>query len=284
MRQFASCFYFGEVVHQRYAPRRHRLRYQVFQGLFDLDELPSLNRKLRFFSHNRTNVFAFHDADHGDGRAGSLRAYIEDLLKQAGLSAECDRIRLLCMPRILGFVFNPLSVYFCYISGDELIAVVYEVNNTFGQRHSYLIPVGPEIHGRVQHTCKKGFFVSPFMDMDMTYEFKLTLPAATLATCINGNRGDGAPLIFASFTGSRRELSDHMILTALVAYPLLTLGVIAAIHWEAVKLLAKGLRLRPRPSPPPFSVTVVEPRGATPNKPSQSEAFNHLHKMDKQSA
>ena len=282
MRAFTSCLYFGEVVHQRFYPRRHRLRYRIFQGLFDLDELPGLGRKLRLFSHNRANLFAFHDSDHGDG--GTLRTYVENLMTQAGLSVDGGRIAVLCMPRVLGFVFNPLSIFYCYNRDGGLIANVYEVRNTFGQRHCYLIPVESMIGGSVWQSCEKVFFVSPFMDMDMNYEFKLTLPGATLAASINGSHTDGAPLILASFAGARRELSDTMLLSALITYPLLTVGVVAAIHWEAVKLFAKGLRLRRRPSPPPKDVTIVHPPRATPRGATQAEGLDYLHKMDKQSA
>jgi hypothetical protein len=282
MSGLASGLYFGEVVHQRFFPRRHRLRYRVFQGLFDLDELPGLSRKLRLFSHNRANLFAFHDSDHGDG--GTLRAYVENLVTQAGLSIVGGRIAVLCMPRILGFVFNPLSIFYCYNREGSLVANLYEVNNTFGERHSYLIPAEVADHDGVKHRCEKVFYVSPFMDMAMNYDFKLTLPGATLATVINGSRADGAPLILASFFGTRRELSDRMLLLALTTYPLLTVGVVAAIHWEAVKLFAKGLRLRRRPAPPLADVTIVRPPRATPREATQTEALDCLHKMDKQSA
>ncbi|MDB5479599.1 MAG: hypothetical protein JWO83_652 [Caulobacteraceae bacterium] len=281
MSQFASCLYFGEVVHQRFSPRRHRLRYRVFQGLFDLDELPDLERKLRFFSHNRTNLFAFHDSDHGDG--GTLRAYVENLMRQAGLSVEGGRIVVLCMPRVLGFVFNPVSIFYCYDGQAGLVALIYEVNNTFGQRHSYVIAAESRARDGVRQRCEKAFYVSPFMDMDMNYDFRLTLPEATLATTIKGNDPDGAPLIFASFAGVRRELSDMSLLCALVRYPLLTVGVVAAIHWEAVKLFAKGLRLRPRPSPPAVAVTIVQTPRATAEEFARVNPSG-LHKMDKQSA
>jgi DUF1365 family protein len=284
MTRFASCLYFGEVVHQRFSPRSHRLRYPVFQGLFDLDELPSLARRLRFFSHNRPNLFSFHDTDHGDSADGPLRAYVERLLTQAGLSVEGGKIALLCMPRILGFVFNPLSIFYCYARNGDLTAVLYEVNNTFGQRHSYLIPVEAPIHGILRQTCNKEFYVSPFMTIDMTYDFELTAPGVTLATRIYGNDAGGAPMIFATFTGARREFSDMTLLTALATYPLLTVGVVAAIHWEALKLLAKGLRLRRRPSPPPTAVTIVGSPAATREEARHAEGLDGLHKMDKQSA
>jgi DUF1365 family protein len=258
MSSFTSCLYFGEVIHQRLSPRRHRLRYPVFQGLFDLDELPRLRCKLRLFAHNRFNVFSLHDRDHIGASTGGLRRCVESLLREAGLPGDSGRILLLCMPRIFGFVFNPLSIYYCYCADGGLIAIVYEVNNTFGQRHSYVIPVGSTDRDQVWQSCKKEFYVSPFMDMDIVYDFKLGLPGETVATCVNGKRGDGAPVIFASFTGARREFSDLTLMTALVRYPLLTVGVVAAIHWEAVKLLAKGLRLRRRPPPPPVAVTIGE--------------------------
>ena len=283
MNAFSSCFYFGEVVHQRFFPRRHRLRYGIFQGFFDLDELSSLGRKLRLFSHNRANVFAFHDSDYGDGTGRALRAYVEDLLGQAGLRADGCRIALLCMPRIFGFVFNPLSVFYCYAHDGILLATIYEVNNTFGQRHSYLIPAGSP-RKAVRQTCRKEFYVSPFMDMDMIYDFTIALPGTTLATTINGKSMDGSPLIFASFVGVRRELSDMTLLSALATYPLLTLGVVAAIHWEAAKLVAKGLRLRERPAPPTSAVTIVGSGGETSERFGQIEALDRVHKMDKQSA
>lgn len=283
MSRFDSCMYFGEVVHQRVSPRAHRLRYRVFQNLFDIDELPRLDGKLRLFSHNGTNFLAFHDSDHGDG-AGTLRTYVENLLKQTGRPADGGRIALLCMPRIFGFVFNPLSIYYCYSRRDELHTIIYEVNNTFGERHSYLIPVESVTSGQIKQACGKKFYVSPFMDMDMSYEFTLTLPGETLATSINGSHADGSPMIFAAFTGVRRELSDSTLLRALVTYPFLTLGVVAAIHWEAAKLFTKGLRFRRRPLPPHAPVTVGMTPASASDQPLRAKAGSYIHKIDKQSA
>jgi len=284
MSETASCFYFGEVVHQRFAPQRHRLRYRAFQGLFDLDELPTLNQRLRFFSHNRPNLFAFHDSDHGEAACGSLREYVEKILAQAELSVQGGRIALLCMPRILGFVFNPLSIYYCYNAQNHPLAIICEVNNTFGQRHSYVIRVRSNSKSVIRQKFAKNFYVSPFMDMEMTYNFYLGLPEDRLRTSIGGRDSAGCPLIFASFAGVRRGLSDRMLLSALVAYPLLTLGVVVAIHWEAVKLFAKGLRVRQRPAPPTAAVTVVSSPATTPARAAQLELVDHFHKFDKQSA
>ena len=234
----------------------------MFQILFDLDELPDLGRRLRLFSHNRFNAFSFEDRDHGDGAAGPLRAYVERNLAAAGLTLGGGRILLLCLPRVFGHAFNPLSVYYCYDAAGALSAMIYEVNNTFGQRHSYLIPAAPSADRVARQTCAKGFYVSPFMDMDMTYEFTMTSPGETISTVVNGRGPGGAPLIHAAFAGRRRDLTDAVLGRALLAYPFITLGVVAAIHWEAVKLFAKGLRLRRRPPPPAGPVTRVQPRAS----------------------
>jgi DUF1365 family protein len=252
----ASGLYDGAVVHHRLSPRRHRLRYRLFQLLIDLDELPVLDRRLRLFGHNRFAVFSLHNRDHLAGDRRPLRGQIEAMLSEAGIDLAGGPIRLLCMPRVLGYVFNPLSVYYCHRRGGELAAVVMEVSNTFGERHCYLIEAGPK-GDVVRSGCAKTFFVSPFLGLDMTYDFRLAAPGERVATAIVGRGPDGAPIITAAFSGQRRDLDDRKLAAAFFGHPLLTLKVVLAIHWEAVKLLAKGVRLRAKPSPPRRPVTVV---------------------------
>jgi uncharacterized protein len=254
---FASALYAGAVAHQRLTPTRHRLRYSMFQILFDLDETPALSSRLRLFSHNRFNLFSFHDRDHGDGRSGGLRAYVEETLGALGIALGGGAIRLLCMPRLFGHVFNPLSIYYCHRADGTLAAMLYEVNNTFGERHSYLIAVAPDDGGPIRQSCEKAFYVSPFMDMAMTYDFKVTAPGDAVTTTVSGSAPDGSPIIIAAFAGRRRELTDRVLFHALFAYPLLTLKVVAAIHFEALKLILKGMRIRPRPPAPTQAVTVA---------------------------
>lgn len=250
-----SALYVGTVVHRRIAPRAHRLRYRAFWLLLDLDELPAVARRLRLFSYNRANLFSLRDADHGDGSATPLRVQIERRLSAEGLDVAGGAIRLLCMPRTLGYSFNPLSVYFCHRADGALAAILYEVHNTFGERHSYLFPV--EAGDRaLRHSCRKAFFVSPFLDMDMSYEFRVQPPGDRVVIAIQGSAAQG-PLINACLVGERRELADRALLRAFLAIPSVTLKVIAAIHWEALLLWLKGLRLRPRPAPPDRPVTVV---------------------------
>lgn len=251
----ASALYLGAVVHARVRPVRHRLRYRMLNMLLDLDEVPELGRRLRLFGHNRRALFSFHDADHGDGSGAPLRGQVEALLRQAGMDPAGGRIRVLCMPRVLGMVFNPLTVYFCHRADGALQAMLYEVNNTFGQRHSYLIPVTGEVRGALRQRCDKCFYVSPFMDMGLTYAFRVTLPGETLSLGIDAQDAEG-PLLFAAFSGRRRELSDGRLLAAFLGHPLLAGRVLGGIHWEALKLWWKGMRLRPRPAPPAEPVTI----------------------------
>ncbi len=233
-----SALYAGSVVHTRTRPKRHRLRYRVAQMLFDLDELPSLGRTLQAFSYNRSGVFSFHDRDHGDG-SGDLRGWVEKKVAEAGFLFRPGRVQVLCMPRVFGHVFNPLSVYFCHDGDGRLQAVLYEVNNTFGGRHSYVLPVEGNVHP-VRQSCDKAFHVSPFMPMDLRYDFALSLPKQNVVVqvCASDDQGQ---LLDAVFTGERQALDDAHLMRSLIAYPLMTLKVVVAIHWEALKLWLSGV-------------------------------------------
>jgi hypothetical protein len=253
-----SAIYQGHVVHTRFRPVRHRLKHRLMWMLLDLDELPMLSRRLRLFSLNRFNLVDFRDRDHGDGSAVPLRTQIEAQLRRAGLQTDGGAIRVLCMPRVLGTVFNPLSVFFCYRADGRLRAMLYEVNNTFGDRHAYLLAVDDADAERhvLRQSCAKALHVSPFMDMAMMYHFRTTLPADRAVVAIEGHDAAG-PMIAAAYAGRRHALTDANLLRAFVAQPLLAMQVLGAIHWEALKLWRKGVRLRARPQPPAEAVSVV---------------------------
>jgi len=253
-----SAIYSGSVVHTRVRPVRHRLRYRMLNLLLDLDELPALGRRLWLLGHNRRALFSFHDADHGDGGTETLKAQIDRLLREAGLDPEGGGVRVLCMPRVLGMVFNPISVFFCYRADGTLQALLYEVNNTFGQRHSYLIPVEPGQSGAIRQHCDKRFYVSPFMDMEQTYRFRVAPPDGAVRVGVEAHDTKG-PLLFAAFGGRRQALSDGRLLLSFLSHPLLALRVVGGIHWEALKLWRKGMRLRHRPAPPEAPVTISTP-------------------------
>ena len=235
-----STLYEGVVMHRRLRPRQHRFQYRVFAMLLELDELAALDRQLKLFSHNRWGLFSFQDKDHGDGRA--LGAWLDDLLAQNNIAAHGPR-RVLCYPRILGYVFNPLSVWFCDDDQGRLKAIVYEVHNTYEERHAYVLPVeddGQSIH----HGCAKAFYVSPFLSRDCRYGFRVRPPAEDVAIVIREEEA-GAPILDASFAGKRQDLDDRSLAAMLLRYPLMTLKVVAAIHFEAVRLMLKGVRRHP---------------------------------------
>lgn len=262
MSPLRSGLFVGKVWHRRWKPKAHRLDYRVFAALIDLDELPVLASRSRIFSHNRFNLFSLMDRDFGPGDGAPLKPWVAAQLRAAGLPADDLRVELLCYPRMFGYAFNPLSVYFCRRAGDgALIAILYEVHNTFGQRHCYLIPAAAA-DGVVRQTCAKSFYVSPFIDMQADYHFRILPPQAQpalgdrLAVVIHQTDPAGR-LLDASFIAARRAWSDAALLSLLASHPLMTLKVIAGIHWEALKLWLKGIKLVSRPAPPADLVSII---------------------------
>ena len=235
-------------------PKHHRLRYRLAQILVDIDELDCLSASLRLFSRNRFNLVSFHDRDYGDRSGRSLRLQVEDHLRTIGIVPDGGPIRLLTMPRICGHLFNPISTWFCHARDDRLIATIYEVTNTFGDRHFYAIRAdgGGTL---VRQSCDKALYVSPFMDMDMRYDFTLRPPGESVSLTVAGSNSEGK-LIIASFSGKRRTFDDKALLGLLLGLQLMTLRVVAAIHWEALKLWLKGIGVRRHPAPPPKQVTI----------------------------
>lgn len=262
MAEQRSALYVGRVMHQRLRPRRHRLGYRVYSVLIDLDELTALDARLHCFSVGRFNLFSFHPRDHGDGSGSDLRSQVEARLREAGLPPG-GPIRLLTMPRLLGHVFNPLSVWFCYAPGDgRLQALVYEVNNTFGQRHSYLIPVVDGDARVVDQHCDKQLHVSPFNGMAQRYRFRIAPPGDAVSVGISVHDAQGS-VLNARLDGKRCALSDAALLRVFLSHPLMTLKVVAAIRWEALRLWVKRVPLQPRPAAPARDFTIVstdEPR------------------------
>lgn len=247
-----SCLYEGEVMHCRLRPERHRFTYRVFSLLLDIDELPALGRRLRFFSYNRFNLFAFHDRDHGPRDGSPLRPWVERHLSAQGIDLRGGRIFIHCLPRLLGYVFNPLSIFWCYDEAGALRAILYEVKNTFGQQHAYVlrVPAGHLPAAPIRQSAAKAFYVSPFIGMEAAYRFRLREPEERLSILIREADRDG-DLLLATHSGRRQPLTDSGLVRALLLFPLVTLKVIAAIHWQAFKLWRMGVRLHERPPPAP---------------------------------
>ncbi len=251
-----SCLYEGEVMHCRLRPMRHRFVYRVFSMLVDLDEIPSLAARLRLFRHNRFGLFGFHDRDHGPRDGSALRPWVERHLAEHGIAVDGGKIYLHCFPRLLGYGFNPLSIFWCYDRAGALRAVLYEVKNTFGEQHTYLIPVAQdhEKGASLRQQARKIFYVSPFIGMDADYHFQVREPGDRLAILIRETVPEG-DLLIATHFGRRRALTDRGLLRAFLLFPLMTLKVILGIHWEALRLWLKGAKLQDRPVAPTREVT-----------------------------
>jgi hypothetical protein len=243
----AAALYLGDVMHARLKPVGHRFHYRVMSLLIDLDRLDAADRQSPLFGVNRAALYSFNEADHGDRDGSSLRAYAQRRAEEHGIDLTSGRVLLLCYPRLFGYAFNPLSVYFCYRADGRLGLLIYEVRNTFGDIHAYVLPVGPDemSDAGIRQVQNKLFYVSPFVGMAMSYHFRVSPPAGRVKLRILETDSEG-PLLAATFSGHRCPLNTFGLLRSFFALPAVTVKIIAAIHWEALRLWLKGVRLVPR--------------------------------------
>ena len=249
-----ASLYTCRVMHRRRVAPLYRFVYRVFYLLLDIDRIGEAARGTRLFSHNRFNLLSFHDRDHGD-RSGRLRPWAEGVLAGAGIDLQGGRIRLLVLPRLLGHAFNPISLWYCEHRDGSLRAVIAEVGNTFGEKHCYLLAAdGAAMAYEGPFEKDKCFHVSPFLDLVGRYRFILGEPGERLRLVIHETR-EGQPLLDATMAGERRPLRDGTILKLAALMPLMTLKVVAAIHWEALKLWLRGAKFHRKPAPPEAEVS-----------------------------
>ena len=235
-----SSIYSGHVIHKRFKPKIHYFKYKVFSLLIDLSELNQLHNRVNLFSYNRFNLVSFYDKDHGDRDGTSLIEWVTKNLKKNNISTENIKIKLLCYPRILGFVFNPLSVFYVYNHSNQLIAILYEVKNTFGEQHTYIFRVEKD-NDLIQNDCSKKFHVSPFIEMKCNYFFRLLKPGDKISVIIDQYDSEGK-ILYASQDGVRTDLNSKYLLKSYIKHPIMTFKIILAIHYEAFKLWAKGIK------------------------------------------
>ena len=236
-----SCIYIGNVVHKRFKPKKHFFKYSVFSIFLDLDEINELEKEISFFSYNKFNILSFFDKDHGNRDGSSIKDWIIQVLQKKNISTKNIKIKILCYPRIFGYVFNPLSIFFIYDTDSNPIAILYEVKNTFGEQHTYVFKINIKDQ-HISNNCKKKFYVSPFMDLESKYFFKVLIPNERLSVIIDQRDKEGK-LLFASQDGERVKISSKNLLISYLKHPLMTLKIISAIHYEALKLWIKGVKL-----------------------------------------
>ena len=235
-----SSIYIGNVIHKRFKPKIHFFKYKVFSILLDISEIDILDKSLKIFSYNKFNIVSFYDADHGPRDGTSIKEWVIKNLNDNRINTENIKIKLLCYPRIFGYVFNPLSVFFIYNKKSELISILYEVKNTFGEQHTYIFKT-KENENYIKHTCKKKFHVSPFIEMDCAYFFKILKPSEKISVIIDQYDEEGK-LLYASQDGDRIELNNKNLVLSYLRHPLMTFKIIVAIHFEAFKLWTKGIK------------------------------------------
>ena len=235
-----SAIYNGQVIHKRFKPKVHYFKYKVFSLLLDLSELEILDKKVKFFSFNKFNLISFHEKDHGERDGSSLKLWVQKNLEKNNIQDKDIKIKILCYPRIFGFVFNPLSVFYVYNLEDQLISILYEVKNTFGEQHTYVFRVENK-NKLIQNNCSKKFHVSPFIEMDCNYFFRILNPAEKLSVIIDQYDKDGK-ILFASQDGIRSDFTSMNLINSYLKHPLMTFKIISAIHFEAFKLWVKGIK------------------------------------------
>ena len=234
-----SCLYVGSVIHKRFKPKEHFFKYKVFSLYLNLDEIDEVQKKIPFFSYNKFNLISFYDKDHGERDGSSLKLWVKKKLNEVGIGNEIKSVNLLCYPRIFGYVFNPLSIFFVFDKYSSLIAIMYEVKNTFDEQHTYIFKT--KDNNLIKNHCDKKFHVSPFMDLNSTYNFKILKPGNKLSVIIDQRDSEGK-LLFASQDGEKIELNTKNLLISYLKHPLMTFKVISAIHFEALRLWIKRIK------------------------------------------
>ena len=237
----------GKVVHKRVFPIQHKLDYNVFAVMIDCDNLYDTLKKSKIFSYNKFNLFSIFDKDHGDDV--SIGTFLEKIRDNVVTRNPVKRFSMIAYPRILGYVFNPITVYIGFNENDLIEVMVYEVNNTFGQRVIYVIPVNDNYKKTIYQKCEKKLFISPFNGDSGIYSFQITDSDGIFNMGIN-LQVDNKPILKASFTSKKVNLSDKELIRSLKRNAFLTFKVILAIHLEAIKLFFKGLKLKKKPLAP----------------------------------
>ena len=239
-----SCLYECQVMHARFSPRRHAFSYRIFLFAIDLDELAALDHRLSLFSSEGHALYSFRDADFlptNQPAGAPLKARVQAVLQQHGVDLSGGRVVLITLPRVAGFLFNPVSFYFCFDRTGQPVAAIPEVTNTFREMKPFFLgPSTRDEAGRFHLRVPKHFYVSPFSDVDVAFDFLLPVPDNAMAIQIDDYIGEERTLT-SRLTGSARPLTDSRLAWFTVLYPLITLRIITLIHWHALRLFLKSV-------------------------------------------
>jgi len=235
-----SCLYECSVMHHRFTPKVHHFQHDIFMFYLDLDELDLVAKKIFSFGYNRKNLYSFRDADHEPAGENPLKERILDFLRRNGIDlGPFGRVMLLTLPRVFGYVFNPISIYYCFDEAGAPVCSVAEVGNTFREMKLFLLRREELAAGATfKNIVPKHFYVSPFSELDLSFDFKLKIPGDKLDIKIDDRDGEEKVLI-STLTGQRAELTNHNLSWFTVKYPLVTIKVIFLIHWHALRLWLK---------------------------------------------
>ncbi len=235
-----STLYYTTIVHQRFYPFKNKFKYRLLSMCINYDELDSLSKKIKIFSYNKFNIFSFYDKDHGYRDQRSLRDFVEKFLSKNNLKFNNLIIKIVCFPRILGYVFNPLSIIYCY-EKSKLIAVFYEVKNTSNEQHTYCFASEEKKNYKeYQHKCDKNFYVSPFIGMKGFYKFRNSLSSDDISITIDLYDEKDIKILTASQYGKKTTLKSYTFMKQLIYNPFLTLKIITGILYEAIFIFLKG--------------------------------------------
>lgn len=251
----------GLVRHRRLRPAVNAFQYGVYTLMLPLRTLADASFSSRLCSRNRFNFLSFHDRDHGDGQT-PLLSWIDNLLQSEGIHDADGEIWLQAFPRVLGYVFNPVSFWFCHRKDGELRAILCEVSNTFGEKHCYLLDTGSTLPWGVELTANKVFHVSPFCEVAGNYRFRFMHTTQIIderhiqrMVARIDYADEQGPLLLTSISGTLQPASDKLLAFAFFRYPFMTLGVILRIHWQAAKLFVKRVPFFSKPVPPSSTVS-----------------------------
>jgi len=293
-----SCIYKLDVVHQRLHPQKHRFKYALFMFMLDLDESAEINSRLKLAKVNRQALYRFDDRDHFDLNTSPTREKLIAFLSREGITQEIGRILLLTNFRFLGYVFNPVSIYFVHDKSDAPMLAVAEVGNTFLERKPFLLPISfDQQTGKTKFilSAPKHFYVSPFSRVDDTFEFKVDIPGEFLEVNINTKAGSpnksmetqssqplaaGQTLVASSMKGSKIELTDRNITSCTLSYPFVTIGIIGLIHFHALLLWLKKVPFFTKEENPHSQTGVLNPHRSlqdTDSKTEKSEETLDVH-------